>query len=284
MKRPLVWAMGIGMMGAACSASPSGTASVTGNDGGLVDGVDTAADGGVRPCVSDPCPRTTVPPGTEVDELCTDGKYTEQPANPNTDLTAREASFSAADYRGTAAKVLSHIGVMVHECGHVYDGGLGTFSATGYQITEALRFTCNGASYTGASATFARKSGDQGFNLVLEEAVQYVNSLATARAFEDEQPQGRQVSERDGILTYLWYVERYLHMARIEYPAQYTYLMADKKWRDAILTMWDRAWISLDATKRRNSLGIADAKPDPLVHDSVLLDEIQREHVASGCK
>ncbi|MEY2932995.1 MAG: hypothetical protein RL033_3744, partial [Pseudomonadota bacterium] len=60
------------------------------------------------------------------------------------------------------------------------------------------------------------ESGDQGFNLLLEEAVQYVHSIATAWAFLDRQSPNIAVSARDGILTFLWYIERYLHMARTE--------------------------------------------------------------------
>ena len=55
-------------------------------------------------------------------------------------------------------------------------------------------------------------SGDQGFDSVLEETTQYVNSLATAYAFDDFV--SGSTSARDGILTFLWYTTRYLKMAR----------------------------------------------------------------------
>ena len=51
-------------------------------------------------------------------------------------------------------------------------------------------------------------SGDQGFNMLMEEAFQYVNSLATNYAL-NERYQGS-ISGRDGILTTLWWVQRYL--------------------------------------------------------------------------
>lgn len=127
------------------------------------------------------------------------------------------------------------------------------------------------------------ESGDQGFNMVLEEAVQYVNSLASGYAFENQMQSGQQISERDGILTYLWYVERYLHMARITYPDQHQFLLNNACWRDAILTMWGRAWLYLNATKGHQALGIEDAAIEELVKDPVLLDEIERVRVASGC-
>jgi len=83
---------------------------------------------------------------------------------------------------------------------------------------------------------------------VLEEATQYVNSLATALAFKDAFA-GSKSSDRDGILTFLWYIERYHLMARTEIPSAYTLLSGDACWRQATLSVWDRAWFYLDATK-----------------------------------
>jgi hypothetical protein len=130
-------------------------------------------------------------------------------------------------------------------------------------------------------ATF--DSGDQGFNMLLEEDVQYVNSLATAWAFANQQPSGRRTSARDGILNFLWYVERYLHMARTMYPQAYMRLSTDQCWRDAILTLWGRAWLYLQATEGMTALGINDTRLMGLVTNPELLDEIERIRTASGC-
>ncbi|MDF2692983.1 MAG: hypothetical protein K0S65_1366, partial [Labilithrix sp.] len=116
-------------------------------------------------------------------------------------------------------------------------------------------------------------SGDQGYNMVLEEASQYVNSLAAALAFED-QYKNRKASERDGILTFLWYIERYLAMARTEVPEAYAFLSEDACWRQATLSVWDRAWFYLRATEGKESLGIDDAELVALVNNSELTAEI----------
>ena len=116
-------------------------------------------------------------------------------------------------------------------------------------------------------------SGDQGYNSVLEEATQYVNSLATGLAFEDQYT-GVKVTERDGILTFLWYIERYLAMARTEYPEAYALISEDPCWRQATLTVWDRGWFYLRATEGMASLGIHDAEIEPLVNDPELVAEI----------
>src|SRR5262249_13037648 len=127
-------------------------------------------------------------------------------------------------------------------------------------------------------------SGDQGFNMLLEEAVQYVNSLASAWAFADQYPPGQRTSDRDGILTFLWYLERYLHMARLSYPAAYAHISGDSCWQQAILTEWGRAWLYMNATKTISSLSIDGSLIEPLVTKPELLDEIDRIRTKAGCQ
>ncbi|MBX3197340.1 MAG: hypothetical protein KF894_04210 [Labilithrix sp.] len=128
--------------------------------------------------------------------------------------------------------------------------------------------------YLDGSSTDAKfDSGDQGYSFVLEEAAQYVNSLATALAFEDSYT-GTKASERDGILTLLWYIERYLAMARADYPEAYALLSEDPCWRQATLSVWDRGWFYLRATEGLSNLGIDDAAIEPLVTDPELTAEI----------
>ena len=124
-------------------------------------------------------------------------------------------------------------------------------------------------------------SGDQGFGSLLEETVQYVNSLATGYAFNDYYSWS--TSERDGILTFLWYLQRYLRMARLDYPETYAHLTGDACWREAILTTWGRAWLFLNQTEGLTQLGINDAMLEGLALDAALNEEIQRVRDAHGC-
>jgi hypothetical protein len=117
------------------------------------------------------------------------------------------------------------------------------------------------------------QSGDQGYDLLLEEAVQYVNSLASALTFEQAYAEN-QMGERDGILTLLWYVERYLALARTKHPDSYEVLSKDPCWRQATLTVWDRAWFYLQATSGKTALGIDDGPIEALVRDPILIAEI----------
>jgi hypothetical protein len=207
-----------------------------------------------------------------------------------------------------AARQLSTV---VHECGHFADLGSGFGSS--YVIRPDLVIECNGGDTEERGGnTFARsrmngddqasmrpddfyrdvyldgdpdngsfEGGDQGFNSVLEEATQYVNSLATGYAFNDQY--AFTVSERDGILTFLWYIERYLRLARTSFPSAYAFISGDACWRNLILTIWGRAWIYLEATADIPTLGIDDDALFALVTNPVLLEEIQRIRDAHGC-
>lgn len=216
--------------------------------------------------------------------------------------------------KSSAQVVLKQAATVVHECGHFFDIGESKGDATAYVLRTDLRFACkDGDTTSRGGRTFARsriktdayytkrkacngtgttgcdfyadiyldgnpddaafESGDQGFNFVLEEATQYVNSLATALAFQ-EVYQGGRSSERDGILTFLWYIERYLHMARLEYQGAYDALSTDPCWRQAILSVWDRGLFYLEATKSITSLGIDDQTLEGLVNDPALTSEI----------
>jgi hypothetical protein len=162
---------------------------------------------------------------------------------------------------------------------------------------QTLRMPCGGGAGAGCDnyadtyldgdpddATF--DGGDQGFNLLFEELVQYVNSLAVGFAFTDVYSiGGRRVSERDGLLTFLWYTERYLRMARMDFPSAYEHLLNGDggRWRRAILTVWGRAWLYLEQTASAAHLGISDEAIEALVTDPDLLDEIQRLRTAEGC-
>lgn len=125
------------------------------------------------------------------------------------------------------------------------------------------------------------ESGDQGYGMLHEETLQYINSLATSYAFTGEL--NYSTSARDGILTFLWYTMRYLRMARLEHPDAYALLTEDSCWRDMILTTWGRAWLYLELTSGNRALGINDAFLETLVMEPDLLEEIQRLRDIEGC-
>lgn len=127
------------------------------------------------------------------------------------------------------------------------------------------------------------QSGDQGYSFLLEEAAQYVNSIATAWAFEDAYA-GSRVSERDGILTFMWYMERYLKLAREQYPAAYELIAKDECWRKTALTIWDRGELYLREAAGAQNLGIEDGAIRSLVDEPALKQEIDELRKLQGCK
>jgi hypothetical protein len=216
--------------------------------------------------------------------------------------------------KSSASSVLRQAPTIVHECGHFFDLGEASGTESAYVVRPDLKFTCKAGDTTSRGGkTFARsrikgdsyyakrkacggqaaqgcdfyadiyldgnpddtafQGGDQGYSSVVEEATQYVNSLATALAFQ-EQYTGSKASERDGILTFLWYIERYLKFAKDKYPAAYKAISEDTCWRQATLSVWDRGWFYLEATKGLSNLGIDDKSLESLVKEPALVAEI----------
>mgnify|MGYP007063371467 CR=1 FL=1 len=261
---------------------------------------------------------------TALDKRWDTGRYILQGGHESDAFSGTDCIAAFLSDTSSGESVLRQASTLVHECGHFFDIGSGGFSDQVYHFTEDLSFTCEGGRTpeNGGGETFARSlitgdefsvlhppcasfggsgcdsygyiyldgdptdgtfdSGDQGFGTLHEETLQYVHSLATGYAFNDHY--SGSVSERDGILTFLWYTMRYLRMARLEHPDTYTLLSEDTCWRELILTTWGRAWLYLDATADLPQLGLDDEFIETLVREPVLLDEIDRLREIEGCE
>jgi hypothetical protein len=221
----------------------------------------------------------------------------------------------------SATAVIQQLDTAVHECGHMADGERSSSPENVYVVTTSLVLTARqGDTTSRGGLTFARsrivndsyqtlrmpcggtfgpdcdnyadtyldgdpddgtfEGGDQGFNLLFDELVQYVNSLATGYAFSDVFMTGGR-----RLLTFLWYTERYLRMARLDFPTAYAHLLDGDagRWRRAVLTIWGRAWLYLEQTEALTSLGINDDVLESYVTDPDLLEEIERLRMAEGC-
>lgn len=206
------------------------------------------------------------------------------------------------------AQLGRRVSTIVHECGHFLDIARGDFGENVYVIRPDLSITCEGGDARERFGnTFARSEitkdsydallpddfykdtylvgsgSNQGFNMLAEEVTQYINSLATDWALRDFLGAGWSITARDGILTFLWYMQRYLRLARTTDPDVHDFLLGDACWRELILTLWGRAWLYLDETEGLRSLGIEDAALLELVLDADLVEEIHRVRVAHGC-
>jgi hypothetical protein len=101
-------------------------------------------------------------------------------------------------------------------------------------------------------------SGAQWFNSLLDEYNAYIHSLASKYCTRDALSQGMSTSARDGALTFMYYVELYLKLARTVHPDDYAEILADPNHLSPILTVWDRAEFWLAVTDATPSLGIDD--------------------------
>ncbi len=126
------------------------------------------------------------------------------------------------------------------------------------------------------------RSGAQGFNTLLDEYNAYVHSLAAAYCLRDLKPPNIRTSARDGILTFMYYVETYLAIGRAAHPADYTAILGDPGHRRLILTVWQRAEHFLKKSEGDRSLGIHDDVIRGWVYDRARLDEIERVRAADG--
>lgn len=222
-----------------------------------------------------------------------------------------------------AVEDLNGLSMTIHECGHMFDllKIKKDFDQSAFYVTDQLTLTCQGAGGKtttsaentvigrGAILTDAYQSqmapcddgeiggecdsyapkylagddGNYGFDLLMEESNQYVHSLASAYAFSDQFSKNTYSSDRDGILNFLWYIQRYLKLTREEHPDDYAFIVGNECWRKMILTTWGRAWLYLDTTKDLKNLQINGGKLLSLVQDPVLLDEIQLVRKAESC-
>ncbi|MBM64792.1 MAG: hypothetical protein CMH55_00995 [Myxococcales bacterium] len=222
--------------------------------------------------------------------------------------------------RSSAERVNSQLSTAVHECGHFLNMSL---NDDAFVIRRDLQITCqDGDSTDRFGRTFARsrindddysrlrppcqgnrspdcdsyadiyldgdpdnddfEGGDQGFNMLAEEVVQYINSLATSYAIYDQSRYS--TSARDGILTHLWWIQRYLAHARDRYPAAHQFILGNDCYRRLILTIWGRAWLYLEATEEISQLTINGGEIETLVLDPNLLAEIEAVREAHGCR
>ena len=120
------------------------------------------------------------------------------------------------------------------------------------------------------------QSGSQGFNTVLDEFNAYGHSLVSRYCTRDTLSPGSSTSARDGLLTFMLYVELYLKIAREEHPSDYDAILADGAQVQVILDVWDRAEHWLAITESESSLGIEDAFIAGHVYDPANLEEITR--------
>jgi len=119
------------------------------------------------------------------------------------------------------------------------------------------------------------QSGNQGFNTVLDELNQYIHSLAVAYCYADYRG-AFSTSARDGVWTFLYYVEKYLQVGRTDHPTDYAAITGDPGTVEVIDTLWGRAQLYLAVTAADDRLGLNDEMIQGYVEDPANLEELRR--------
>lgn len=199
--------------------------------------------------------------------------------------------------RGDFSRAMLSLSTVVHECGHLFDLRNFNGQTFTYQVTPELTYTLPRlntparsliAQYTYPGDRYEMiylegQSGSQGFETLMEEFLQYINSLLTGYAFVDYY--GNQSrSDRDGILTFMLYLEYYLQHTRMMNVPAYEAIVSNAQWREAILTMWGRAELALTFAEGQRQLGISDTMVEPLVRNPDLLNEIELIRQRHSCR
>jgi len=83
------------------------------------------------------------------------------------------------------------------------------------------------------------------------------------------------VSARDGLLTFLYYTEKYLQLARTAHSADYDRILADEDAVHTLDVLWGRANLYLELTSGTPALGINDDSIAGFVFDAANLDELR---------
>jgi len=113
--------------------------------------------------------------------------------------------------------------------------------------------------------------GDQAFDMLFEEFVQYVNTLAWGYSRHDYDG-GTITGHKTTMLTFLWWSERYLKLTREYYPEEHAHWM--EYYAEPFLYMWGKAWRYLDTP----SMSYAEEDYDNLIQlvtDDLMLGEVQ---------
>lgn len=211
-------------------------------------------------------------------------------------LEVNNSKKQASSYIDNSSKLsfIMTISVVVHELTHILDFQESSYTYTyvvrhdlqlkvpyfkTYARNKILQYITWNDDY--ADVYLTGQMGTQGFDSLLDELNAYIQSLFTDYSFVDQFPKTISITSRDGVLTFMIYTELYLMHGRLYEQATYNIIISNEKWRELILTLWDRGDFILEVTKSYNQLGINDgilynkAYDEEYLHEIELLREMQ---------
>ncbi len=141
------------------------------------------------------------------------------------------------------------------------------------EIKAELPAAINDLSYS--STYLVGKSGAQGIEMLLDELNAYTYSLFTAIAIADQLPKNIKQSSRDGLLVFMYYLQRYLSLARRTHTATYKAILKSPALRKTIVELYDRAACVVELSSPYTQLGINDGMLREHVYGDKALTEIR---------
>jgi hypothetical protein len=197
--------------------------------------------------------------------------------------------------KGSFSDLVSSMGFAIHEVAHTFSqkAGSGRFQyMVGKDTTQAEDISVVGeietfprkeirelipsemASLTYVSTYLEGGSGEMDIESTLDEFNAYTHHLYADYAFQDQQPDGSRRSSRDGMVSFMLFLEMYLQVGRTEHPNDYAALKASPEFHPLILKFWDRAMCLYKLTKDIPGLGMDDDKVAPHMLAAEWLAEI----------
>lgn len=102
-------------------------------------------------------------------------------------------------------------------------------------------------------------SGKQKLDSLLEEFNAYTHDLSTSVTLVDLKAATLRSSNRDGVLTFMYYLELYLKQARTNFAGAWQVLVSDRDYVEAIRALWANAEVALARACPHAQLGVSDS-------------------------
>ncbi len=126
------------------------------------------------------------------------------------------------------------------------------------------------------------RSGQQGVLLLLDEVNAYTFSAIGDTNVRHTMSENQFMSTRDGLATFMYYLQLYLYHARTEVPQDYKKIKQDKKYVKLIKTLWENAEMAMLYTSPYKNLGINDIPKLEQVVSKKYMDEIKTFFEGTG--
>ena len=125
-------------------------------------------------------------------------------------------------------------------------------------------------------------SGKQDITVLLDELNAYIHSTNTSVKFVDLNPRNLIQSERDGLATFMYYVELYLKKARLSHTKQWESICSDEEYMSLLKSLWQRAEETMESALKYPQLGQQDKFIIKKIYESQNINELVKTFDEAG--